>query len=70
MMFAVIQQWRLGLRFIKRKMGIEAKGPSRKKDGFKGYWSITKWNARWDRDNLAGAKEALKRFESKVKVLR
>jgi len=51
-------------------MGIEAKGPSRKKDGFKGYWSITKWNARWDRDNLAGAKEALKRFESKVKVLR
>src|ERR1700722_18265149 len=55
-----IRHWRLGLRFVKRKLGLEVKGPSRKKDSFKGYWSITKWNARWDRDNLSGAKEALK----------
>jgi len=65
-----LRHWRLGLRFIKRKLGIEPKGQSRKKDSFKGYWGITKWNARWDRDNLAGAKEALGSFEEKLKIMR
>ncbi|HTB22290.1 MAG TPA: DNA topology modulation protein FlaR [bacterium] len=64
-----IRHWRLGLRFIKRKLGIEPKGQSRKKDSFKGYWGITKWNASWNRDNLVGAKEVLKRYESKLKLI-
>jgi adenylate kinase family enzyme len=65
-----IRQWRLGLRFIKRKLGIEPKGKSRKKDSFKGYWTIARWNGRWDRDNLVGVKEVLRPFDDKVRVLR
>jgi adenylate kinase family enzyme len=61
-----IRQWRLGLRFIKRRMGLEK---STKKETFKGCWETARWNARWNRDNLAGAKKALKPFEFKVKVL-
>lgn len=60
-----IRQKRIGIRFIKRKLGVEQ---SLKKDSFQGYLALARWNARWDRDNLLGAKEALRLHNTMLKV--
>lgn len=62
----VVRQWRMALRFLKRKSGLEK---SLEKQRLKGYLDSVRWNARWDRANLAGAKEVLKQFEAKVSVV-
>lgn len=62
----VTRQWRMGLRFLRRKLGMEK---SLKKDSLRGYLETARWNGRWDRDNRGPALEFLRPFESKLKFI-
>ena len=57
-----IYKYRIIMRFIKRKLGIE-KG---KKETFKSVYNLLKWTNKYQNNNLKEIKTILKQYESKV----
>ena len=57
-----IYKYRIIIRFIKRKLGIE-KG---KKETFKSVYNLLKWTNKYQNNNLKEIKKILKEYESKV----
>lgn len=57
-----IYEYRIIMRFIKRKLGIE-KG---KKETFKSVYNLLKWTNKYQNNNLKEIKTILKQYESKV----
>ncbi|MBR4982618.1 MAG: DNA topology modulation protein FlaR [Lachnospiraceae bacterium] len=57
-----IYKYRIIMRFIKRKLGIE-KG---KKETFKSVYKLLKWTNKYQNNNLKEIKKILKQYESKV----
>lgn len=57
-----IYKYRIIIRFIKRKLGIE-KG---KNETFKSVYNLLKWTNKYQNNNLKEIKKILKEYESKV----
>ena len=57
-----IYKYRIIMRFIKRKLGIE-KG---KKETFKSVYNLLKWTNKYQNNNLKEIKTILKQYERKV----
>ena len=57
-----IYKYRIIIRFIKRKLGIE-KG---KNETFKSVYNLLKWTGKYQNNNLKEIKKILKEYESKV----
>ena len=57
-----IYKYRIIMRFIKRKLGIE-KG---KNETFKSVYNLLKWTNKYQNNNLKEIKKILKQYESKV----
>ena len=61
-----VRNLRLWTRHVRRRIGLE---PSLERESLRGAWTTSRWNWRWDQDNLPKILELLETYQEKVEIV-